>query len=514
MPLSLLFLMAHTYLCGQIGLLRFSIYAGVFGMIGLGGIGLLLGIRRRDRRPQWDGSLVLFDLGLVWLVYVSHGRMPQLPEEYTQWALMAKAMFYSGSLTPAAGTLAYPPVMAVLQTIFQVCNSLFVPGAGFADWLLYVAYGTACFALLLPLAYGVHPSRWVRAGYALLFYLVAVCLPLHAFPLFSVLHPDGFLAILAAMSFLTAAQRKSPVQACIVGICLFVLTLAKDAGLFFALGALAVYLVTLLRAAAYREANRKRRMLLIAIPVALLLLARLSWPHAGFPLHGAIPGVLSLFWQRFTAKMIMYRAALTAGGKTLFSLFTVYASPLALTVALAVGTAPLLRTLRAREDQRDLRTALCFAPAVTMLYIAGVWLAYVFGISAGDTAKLVNFQRLISVGTVFWGLIVLAAAQTALARKAWTWRRHLLTVLVCGCVVLMGSDTLDTLNSREFTAANEKYHTYYAVADAAQTQIPQDARVYIISQKRRRHPVRYPALCAVPPANQSGRHILAARSAG
>ena len=509
-PFSLLFLIGHTMLCAQIGLLRFSVYAGVFGMIGLGAAGLWMGLRRRDKRPRWDSSLVLFGLSFIWLVYISQGRMPQQPEDYTQWALMAKTMFYSGSLTPAAGTLAYPPAMAVFQTIFQVSGSLFAPGAGFADWLLYVACGTACLALLLPLAACAHPNRWVRAGYTLLFFLVAVCLPLQAFDLFSALHPDGLLAILAAMGFLAAAKEKSLAQAWIVGTYLFVLVLIKDAGMLFALGALVVYLVTLPRAAAYREAGRKRRTLLTAVPVGLMVLARASWPHAGFALHGATPGVLPLFWQSVTAKTVTLRAALTAGGSTWFSLFTVYASPLALLLALLGITALLLRALRARETGRNLRTALWLAPAVTLLYMIGVWLAYVFAISAGDAAKLVNVQRLLSVGTVFWGLIVLAAIQAALAQtKAWPWRRHLLTILVCLCVVLMGSGALDTLTSRNFTAANEKYYTYYAVADTAQTLIPQDARVYIVSQNddgTRYDTLRY-ALCPRP-VNPDGTYWL------
>ncbi|HPF86441.1 MAG TPA: hypothetical protein PK537_00135 [Candidatus Limiplasma sp.] len=481
-PLSVLFLIAHTYLCAQVGLLRFSVYAGVFGMTALGVVGLIQTLRGRWK-PQWDASLLLLGLGFAWLLYSSRGRMPLLQEDYTQWALMAKAMFYTGSLTPAAGTLAYAPAMAVFQTVFQVSQSLFTPGAGFTDWLLYVAYGTACLALLTPLVAVTHPRRWVRAGYTLLFFLVLVCVPLHAFDLFSALNPDGFLAILAAVSFLTAAQQKSTLRAIRLGLYLFVLTLAKDAGLYFALSALALYGVTLRRDAGYQQSARGRRTMLFAVPAAWVLLARLSWLHPGFSLHGATAGILPLFWQSFTAKMVSYRVALTLGGGTVFTLFTAYASFLAITIALACGTALLVHALQAKETLRDVRTALWIAPAVTAVFAAGLWLSYVFVIGADDAAKLLNFQRLLSIGYVYWGLVVAASAFKVLAdAPRWTWRRHLLTVLACVCVVLAGSGALTGLTGRDFASANEKYHTYYAVADEAQRVIANDARVYIVSQ--------------------------------
>ncbi len=350
-PLSVLFLIAHTYLCAQLGLLRFSIYVSVFGMIGLGVIGGYLSLRNSKRwAPRWDSSLLFFGLSLIWLLYISHNRLPLLQEDYTQWALMAREMFYTGSLTPAAGTLFYAPAMAVFQTVFQACNALFAPGDGFADWLLYAAYGTACLALLLPLVTVSHPNRWVRAGYTLLFFLAAVCLPLHAFDLFSALNPDGFLAILAAAALWAAVRDKSVPQAIIVGGYLFVLALAKDAGVFLALGVLGAYLTTLVRAAAYRQSDGKRRFTLIAVPTAALLLARLSWPHLSAVLHGATPGMLPLFWQSVTARVVSYRVALAVGGTTVFTVFSVYASFLFLTGLLAGITALLLRALRAKED--------------------------------------------------------------------------------------------------------------------------------------------------------------------
>jgi hypothetical protein len=483
-PLSVLFLIAHSWLCGQIGLLRFSALVTVFGMIALGVAGLVILLRRKGaREPVWDVSLVCFALGFLWLVYVSAGRMPLEQADFAQWALAPKAMYYTNSLAPSGWAAAAAPALAVFQTIFQTCNALFSSGGGFEGWLLYVAYGTACLALLLPFTHSSYPNRWVRAGYTLLYFLAAVCVPLQFFGLFSALNPDGLLAILAAASLLMAARKKSLPHAFAVGLTLFVLTLVKDAGMFFAAAALAVYAVTLVRSAEYRQANRGLRFWLLAIPALFTLTARLSWWRVSFSLHGATAGVGTLFWQSFAAKQIEVRLGLTAGSATVFSLATVHLSFLALLLALAAATALLIRAFQNRKELRDTRSALWGAAAAAVLYTAGLLPAYWFAVDAADAAKLLNFERLIAVGFAVWMLIAAAAAKEGLeSQPRWPWRRHLLVILTCLCVVLTGSGAVSSLTNRDFTADNEKYHTYYAVADAAQTAIPEDARVYLVCQ--------------------------------
>ena len=480
-PLSVLFLIAHTYLCGLAGLLRFSVIVTTSGMVLLGVSALVMSLRRPGRwRPRWDVSLVFFTLGFAWLMVVSAGRMPLEQADYTQWALAPKAMFYSNSLTPADGAVAVSPAMAVFQTVFQVWGALLAPGGGYQEWLPYAAYGTACLALLLPFADGAHPRKLVRAGYSLLFYAAALCLPLQVFVLFSALNPDGFLAVLAAAGILAAIRTKSTAHAFAFGLYLFVLTLTKDAGLFFALAALAVYGVTLRSSAEYKQAARGRRAVWIAVPVLLLLLARLTWPRLAFTLHPADAGaeIGRLFWQGFTAKLLTYRVGFSGA-----ALFTMYASFLALAVLLAIFTALLVRAMKAREGLREMRTALLSAPAVAALSTLGLWLSYLFAVDAADAASLLNVQRLAGIGFVCWMLLAAASAfRLSSETRAWTWRRHLLTVLACACVILPCGGALGGLTAREFTAANDRYHTYYAVADEAQKIIPEDASVYIVSQ--------------------------------
>lgn len=493
LPLSVVLMIVLTFGFGMIGLLKMGAVITVlcFAVAGVATVGLSL--RRKSAwRPVWDSALAFFALGFAWIVFISKGRMVLAQEEYTQWALAAKEMYFSGSMT-AGDTLAQSPVLAVFETIFQTLNAL--PGGdGFQDWLLYTAYGTACLALLAPFAAGVHPQKAVRAGYKLLFFLVAVCVPLHAFDLFSALNPAGFLAILAAAAFLKAAERKSPTQAAVLGLYLFTLTLTEDAGLYFALAALAVYLFTLVHSDAYQQAEHKQRVKLMAVPAAFILAARVLWPYVSFSVHEATAGILPAFWQAFTAKSVTYRLALTLGSGTVFSLGTVYVSFLALTIVLAGVSALLLYVV----EKREMRAALWAAPAVCVLYGIGLWLAYVFTTGAEDAAKLVNFQQLLSVGYVFWALVVLTVVMQALKETPrWTWPRHLLAVLACVLVILAGSGTVSELSSRDFTADNEKYHTYYAVADAAQEVIPEDASVYIVSQNddgSRYNALRY-ALC-------------------
>ena len=483
LPLSVVFLMAHTLLCGQIGLLRFSAVFTPLVMIALGAVGLTIGLRKRLN--LWDSSLLYFTLSFVWLVYISKDRLPLLQTDFTQWALAPKAMFTANTLALDGWALAFSPALAVLQYVFQACNALFAPDAGFEGWLLYVAGGTAVLALLTPFAHSAHPRRLVRAGYTLLYFLAAVCVPLLYFDLFSTLYPDGLLAILAAAAFLTAAREKSVPQAVITGLYLFALTLVKDAGLWFALGALLAYGITLRRSRAFRQAGRGQRIWMAALPPALVLLARLSWLHLSITLHGAAAAgeTLRLFWESFAAKAVTVRMGLTLESGTLFSLFTAHLSFLALAVFLVCLTAWLLRAMRPYQALRDACTALAATAGSALLYMAGVAAVYLFAIDAADAAKMAGFERLTAIGVVCWSLVAGMSALRALEQKpAWPWRRHMLVILICVGIALTGSGTVSALTGRSFTADNEKYHTYYAVADTAQTVIPEDAKVYIVSQ--------------------------------
>ena len=335
-PASVLFLIAHTWLCGLFGLLRFSASFAVFCMIALGVAGLVIhGRRARPRPPLFDVSLLFFGLAYLWLVTISAGRMPLLAEEYRQWALAAKAMALTNSLHPAGFAVVAAPGATVFAAVFQSVHMLVSPADGYLEWLPYLASGTACLALLLPFAHSAHPKAWVRAGYALVFYLAAVAIPLLFFDLFSALAPQGFLAILAAGGFLAATRKQSLPQAAVAGLFVLVLGLCGAAGLFFGFAALLLYLGLLLRAPEFRNAGRGRRIAWIAVPAVPLLLTFLTGLPSGIALHGAnaLPETLGLFWQGLTAKAVTVRVGLSAGGSTLFSLGTAYVSFLALSAA-------------------------------------------------------------------------------------------------------------------------------------------------------------------------------------
>ena len=485
-PWSLLFYLAHTYLCGLLGLLRFSVLMTGGLMIALGVLGLILSLRKSHPwRAQWDTSLLLYALGFAWLLYVSSGRLPLTQAEYTQWALAPKAMLYTGSLTPADAPAALSPMLAVLQVIFQGAHAALAPGSGLQDWLFYVPGGFFCLTLLLPLAASSHPKAVVRTIYALCAYLVASLLPLLFFDAYSSLTPNAPLAVLAAAAFLLAAKSKSLPQAFAMGLYLMVLVLLKDAGLYFALAAYAVYFLTLWRDAQLRQTARTRHAMLALIPLALLFLARLSWPRLGFTLHAASEAgaSLSLFWQMLTARLISLRAGLVLPTSTPFTLFTAHISVLAVLLILTVVSAWLLHAMKRWESLAGMRAALWMASATSLVYIAGLWLTYLFIIDPVDAQTLVGFAGFAGIALLCWSLTALGA-ELALAREntLWTWRRHLLTALGCGLALLVASGAVSGLTARGFTKDVERYHTYFAVADTAAEALPEDARVYIVSQ--------------------------------
>ena len=484
-PASVLFLIAHTYLCGLFGLLRFSAVFTVFLMIALGVAGLILHWRRGAARPPlWDVSLLYISLSFLWLLYVSQGRIPLLREEQAQWALAAKAMTLTNSLRPAGFAAAAAPGAAVFASVFQSVHLFLYPAGGYLEWLPYAASGTACLALLTPFAHSAHPKAMIRAGYGLLSYLAAIAVPLLFFDLFSALYPQGLIAILAAGAFLAATGEKSLPQAVALGLFALVLSLMGAAGWFFGLAAVCLFLSGLMRAPEVRSADRRGRLARIAVLVGLLLLGGITQLPYGVALHGAAAGeTLRLFWQSVTAKAVTVRLGLSAGGSAMFSLGTAYVSFLALFALLAACSATLIHAARRDEPLRETRAGLLFAVLVVCAYTAGLLLYYLFAASAMDAAKLVGFDRLMAVGAVFLALFALGAGQRVSARRPrWTWRRHILALFCLLCLLLPASGAVSVLSARSFSADNEKYDAYYAAAGEAAAHLPETARVYLVCQ--------------------------------
>ena len=227
--------------------------------------------------PAFCFYLAVFVLALV----CNYGRKVSSWDDLTQWADVVRQMAGIHKFGASAEAFTffpnYPPAMALLQYYVQVLNSLFT-GADFCEWLLFLAYSSALYALFVPFMGKLQYKNWLTN---LCIVGTAFLLPgiLHR-GLFRLLEIDPFLSVLAGYGLAAVwLKRKDAITAASCVLCAFVLTLSKTVGLYFSVTLCIALLVTTFinKPNTMNTPRRAQRILTPCLAGATTAFAYLSW---------------------------------------------------------------------------------------------------------------------------------------------------------------------------------------------------------------------------------------------
>ena len=222
----------------------------------------------------------------VVLSYADWGKLADSWDEFSHWMDCVKAMTYLDDFVTSSAShsmfQSYPPGMALLQYFVQKIFGWMHPEAGFNEWRMYLAYQIFALSMFFPLLSEIKLNPLVKA----------VCMPAVFFltPLlffqgmYSEVWIDPFVAILAGCGFSLVLFHKtdsSLYAAHITGITA-TLILAKDAGLYFSVFLVIVYFMDSIgRSGGFSQFIhfRKKWLCVKCLPLAAVILAKLSWMH-------------------------------------------------------------------------------------------------------------------------------------------------------------------------------------------------------------------------------------------
>ncbi|WP_251497669.1 hypothetical protein [Otoolea muris] len=183
------------------------------------------------------GTIILLFL-IPLLVYIDYGKMADSWDEFTHWMDCVKAMTYLDTFVTNAEShsqfRSYPPIMALMQYLFQKLHLLIYPARPFSEWRNYFSYQIFALAMFLPLFSEVTLKQWRE--------MIVITIIVWLTPLFfcsefySITYIDPFVGILSGCGFANILFRRNKgflYHAYIVLDCIS-LVLAKDAGLLFA----------------------------------------------------------------------------------------------------------------------------------------------------------------------------------------------------------------------------------------------------------------------------------------
>lgn len=506
-----------AYLFGLFGALRFGVYFAFALCLLLGAAAGVLFIRRKAEgyaalRQAALPMLVITGAFLL-LLWINYERVPTGWDEYSHWALAAKSMYtINGFGTSSASKIyfqSYPPAMTVLQYSFLVIRDLFSARPGYADWPLYVAFGTASAALLTAFLDFSRQKKCARIAAYLLFAGVLLNAPQLGLDVYSSLYIDGFLAVLAAYAIFAASQSGSAGSCAALSLSAAVLPLTKDAGLYFAFAAVLLYEALLLFSKRNRALPLRRKILFALLPALALAFAKLTWqaqidanhvqamfakPVDWSALAGMLTGsaagrenltIAKNFVKAFFELRLSYAIVPTFRSGHTIMLRLGQASFFLLTILLTGASAAQWAACRRRGSDSPLSKNAVLSPVfVTAFYILGLCFTYMVQFDKGEAVALASYGRYMQIGYVCWLVLLIHFAARLMDERPPRFRRGVFyAALACVSFTMMNLGWLMPAALRTSVEASQQFMKDYTAVEQLTEKIPADASVYIVSQR-------------------------------
>lgn len=518
LPLSAMGLILVLYLAGFLGALK----AGVFLILGLALLLYAISVPRLLKeksakqflKNHFGAEGVYFIIIYVILVALNVGRLAWHHDELSHWMTCVKAMtniddFAANYALSDADFASYPPAMALFQYFFQKLHEIFDGAALFSEWRPYAAFQLFCCALFFPAVKRLKYNKlWKPVLLAAL-----LLIPLVFYPdFFAAVLIDPVLGVMAGAAFMylfLCEDTPLPEKTAYLSMLCALLTLMKDAGIFFAVFAAAAFAASVLiglrksntpQGEKPRTAAPLRSALTATIPLLSALAAKGSWKlilnRFATPLSFSAPlrlgEYLKIFfaggdatWRGETVKL--YKAALTNPG--IYKIHEGITTSYLLVLLLLLAALAVFTVLRARKSKNPGKTIflsiILALQTVTYTFFLGA--VYISKFSEIEATELACFDRYVRIGILPLFLVLAVLALQCLQPLKNKWKVPLSAVLCAGVVLLCSFEWLWGFVSRKSvqdTVANRE--PYRAVQQTVETEcsghdeilIPDDLTIY------------------------------------
>lgn len=452
---------------------------------------------------RFTPAFFIFAAVFILLSVLNYGKLVSSWDEFSHWGDTVKAMTTLDTLgtNPNAHTVFpnYPPAMSLFQYYLQKLCLLFQPEAQFCEWRLYFSYQIFFISLLLPFLSGFQYRRLVPA---ILVSIVVCIFPMVFYSeIFTTLYIDPFLGILAgaALALVFSWPRKDSFYCLNILLSAFVLVLTKEAGLLFSVFLILAFILDTIFSQSVCAARHSRKIVFVAtlilLGIAAIAIPKLLWNldmrynHVTVaPIIGENPiaALRALFHgePHYRLQVIYsYFAAIATrswplGGS---DIAVPYPAVFALVLAYLFF---LYRAYRGRQDaDRSRRIFFWLIVALTIVYIVGLCLLYLFRFSEYEAVRLASFERYINIVILaIWMLCVLSTVMLADHTPARS--NRITALLVCLILSITPWLPLATFVSRTSVTESKQVRLVYdSLGGKVQRSIgKQQANVYLISQ--------------------------------
>lgn len=424
LPTAVFAITAALYVFGIFNILLVGFWV-VLAVIALAtGLSLALLIRERGLlshlKSLLSPGLAIFVSLALFSFLLTRGMQLSSWDEFSHWGTIVKATFLFDAVGPynpvELGFRSYPPSLSLFEYFVTKLGGAWLEGN------IFWAYQLITWSLFTPF---LAQLTWRRWGQLIAVVPIVLIAPLAFFNSLNVTLIDPLLGMLFGYA-LAIAYVGNVLQwrlALHVGLAIFMLTLAKDAGTFMAALVVVLYLVRLLAAkrVSSEEWSWKRFAILASIPTLTLVFSNQSWaalvrarveaPAFSNPIDigaffGALNGEGPAYWREILSTFgfgisnypINNDGALAVPQLQLICLFGLVLAGFEWLVSRRMGR---------RFGLASLGTVIIGA----VVYTYGLLVLYLFRFGEYEAVRLASFERYL--GT-YWAGIALFVALVAI----------------------------------------------------------------------------------------------------
>ena len=443
-------------------------------------------------------GFVLFCLFFLGLIYIHYGRPANGFDEFSHWIDSVREMVILDDFgtAPGAQTLyaSYPPGMSLFQYFVQKVYLLVSPNGGFREWLCYPAYQMLAFSFAFPLLKRVTWKTLIPTVVLLGLGYLSV-LTFYDYGL-TMCYIDPFLGIVAGSGFALVYtwEKGDKLRLVTLLVALFLLVMAKDSGLFFAVMvavAMMIKVISWRKGRTLSTTNVKPLALVGGLSVIAIALPKILWK-----IHYTGRGVSKAFSQPIDLGIVLnvllhrdtgwHRQAMETYARAFFTAPQSVGS-LGITVTYPVIFLVLCLMLAGvyalRKAERGQKGVLITAVIATALYSFGLSVVYLFKFGESGSMNLLSMDRYLRVP--YLAMLILGILLFIEWYQEYQGRRFV--AFLAACVLMAGmipAGTAFGIVSRSSVAEARQFRAPYdALAEQVHAETgDQPAKVYIISQ--------------------------------
>lgn len=239
LPVTMTLMVAISFLMGIFGILKYSVYLIIILSIVLYVLGIYKLLKQKTLKQCisnfFTPGFVIYVILSIFFFITIKGKLFDSWDEFSHWGDIVKVMTtlddFGTNVASKSIFKTYPPGMSLFQYLLEKLNFILTKEV-FIEWLAYYSYYILAVSFLLPITKNISFNNILKI---ITYILIAIFVPFIFFNgVYYQLYIDPFLSFLITGGLISLFREDDIYSDILVASNVFMLVLAKDAGLLFA----------------------------------------------------------------------------------------------------------------------------------------------------------------------------------------------------------------------------------------------------------------------------------------